>query len=211
MPRSVESLQRRGPKFAPQPTVLIVCEDKVSSKTYLQDAAAWFRANAKIKVAHAGVTHPLGIVEFAVKQKTKYDIVYCAIDRDTHESFDAAIELASRHSNVEIIASYPCFEIWLLVHFGMCGKPFVAKGNKSPGDCVEHELKTKPEMNDYDKGKTKGLFAKLQGEKFTSAMKFSPIMLAEAHKVGSMNPSTAIHLLMSDIRDLGEPIALNKK
>lgn len=205
MARSSESLKRTAPKFAAQPTVLIVCEDKVSSKTYLEDAALWYRSSAKVEVVHSGVTHPLGIVEYAIKNKKRYDVVYCSIDRDSHESFDEALRLADRHHDVEIIASYPCFEIWLLIHFGACRKPYEKKGNKSAGDCVGEDLRAKPGMKNYEKGNTKGIFSALLGPPLDTARKAAPKMLIDAYDCGDMNPSTTIHLLVDEIEKLGMP------
>ncbi len=44
------------------------------------------------------------------------DQVWAVFDRDDHEHYHSAIELASKN-NVRIAASDPCFELWLVLHF----------------------------------------------------------------------------------------------
>ncbi|GAB7527946.1 hypothetical protein PS3A_03520 [Pseudomonas sp. 3A(2025)] len=205
MAKSVGDLRRKPARFKVQPTVLIVCEDKVSSKEYFLDAAKWYRSNAKVEVAHIGATDPKNIVLHAIKNKRNYDEIYCAIDRDKHETFDEAISLAQPHKNVTVIASYPCFEIWFLIHFGVCRKPYMEQGKRSAGDCLLVDLRTKAGMADYDKGRTKGVFERLYGAPLELARQAAEKMLADAEKCGELNPSTRVHILLNEIERLGKP------
>lgn len=205
MARDAKSFKRKEPRFQPIPTVLILCEDLKSGKRYLEDAALHFRSNAKVEIAHCGVTHPLGIVEKAVERQSKFDKVYCAVDRDTHESFDQALLLATRHEKIQVIASYPCFEVWLLLHFGYTRRPFTRSGNRSAGDCVSAELKKKPGMDAYEKGANVRYFNQLLGEPLTTARAQSPRVLADAIANREPNPSTEIHLLIDVIENLSKP------
>ncbi|MCE1005632.1 RloB family protein [Pseudomonas monteilii] len=205
MARDAKSFKRKEPRFQQIPTVLILCEDLKSGKRYLEDAALHFRSNAKVEIAHCGVTHPLGIVEEAVERQKKFDKVYCAIDRDTHQSFDQALLLARRHDKIQVIASYPCFEVWLLLHFGYMRRPFMRSGNRSAADCVSVELKRKPGMNDYEKAANVKYFNQLLGEPFATARAQSPRVLSDAIANGELNPSTEIHLLIDEIENLSKP------
>ncbi|WWG65215.1 RloB family protein [Pseudomonas poae] len=127
MARTADSFSgEESPGFNSNLLVLIICEDLQSSKVYLEDAAMHFRSHAEIEIMHCGVTHPKGIVEYAIERQRKFDKVFCAIDRDTHESFDEAIRLSKAHDKITVIASYPCFEYWLLLHFGYTRKPLFA-------------------------------------------------------------------------------------
>lgn len=205
MARNAGSFKRRDSRFKQQATVLVLCEDIKSGKKYLEDAALHFRSNAKIEIAHCGVTHPLGIVQQAVARQNFFDKVYCAIDRDTHESFDDAIRLAHNHSKIEVIASYPCFEYWLLLHFGYTRKPFSRSGKRSAGDNLGAELRQKPGMEDYQKSGSRGYFKILSGAPFELARKESPRALADALKNGERNPSTEMHLLIDAFEALSKP------
>ncbi len=70
------------------------------------------------------------------------------------------------HPKIKVIASYPCFEFWLLLHFGFNRKPFRAVGKCSPGDLVAKSLREKPNMDKYAKGEDINYFAKLLGGHF---------------------------------------------
>src|SRR4051812_3924114 len=118
MASTINKFQRISRGFAPQPTVLVICEDSKSGKKYLEDATRHFRVNVSVEVSHCGHTDPLGIVADAVSRQRGFDKVFCVIDRDTHVNFPEAIAMANAHSKVTIIASYPCFEFWYLLHFG---------------------------------------------------------------------------------------------
>ncbi|MNF95547.1 hypothetical protein D3C84_783080 [compost metagenome] len=205
MGRSAKSFDRRGARFKPQPKVLILCEDSKSGKRYLEDASHHFRANTLVEIAHCGVTHPSGIVQEAIKRQKNFDKVFCALDRDTHLCFDKAVDLASAHPKVKIIASYPCFEFWLLLHFGYSRKPFMATGKFSPGDLVAKDLRGKPNMEDYEKGRDCSYFRKLLGEPFQNARVFGAKTLNDSIKDGELNPSTEIHLLMDEFEALSKP------
>lgn len=204
MSRSTDSFKRQGPKFRAQPTVLIICEDSVSGKQYLEDAAFHFRADAKVEVAHYGITHPSGIVEEAIRKKKKFDKIFCAIDRDEHKCFDKAIMLAKAHDNIHIIASYPCFEFWLILHFGYVRKPFRRTGNRSPGDNANKHLRNIKGMELYNKGAKYNTFNLLLGEKFKTARTLSPRALKDAEQIDEKNPSTELHLLIDELEALGE-------
>ncbi|QJI42159.1 RloB domain-containing protein [Pseudomonas sp. ADAK2] len=205
MGRSISSFNRGEARLKYRPKVLILCEDSKSGKRYLEDAAFHFRANAQVEIAHCGVTHPSGIVERAIASQKNFDKVFCALDRDTHLCFDRAIDLAKPHPKIKIIASFPCFEFWLLLHFGYNRKPFTAVGKHSPGDLVAKSLREKPNMDKYEKGKGTSYFALLLGEPFERARSLAPRILEDVVKSGEPNPSTEIHLLMDEFETLSKP------
>lgn len=205
MGRSANSFDRKGSRFKPQPKILILCEDSKSGKRYLEDAAFHFRANAQVEIAHCGVTHPSGIVERAIVRQKNFDKVFCALDRDSHLCFGRAIDLAKHHPKIKVIASFPCFEFWLLLHFGYNRKPFAAVGKNSPGDLVSKSLREKPNMEKYEKGKDTNYFAQLLGEPFQKARTLAPKILEDVAISGEPNPSTEIHLLMDEFEALSKP------
>ena len=205
MVRTTRLFDRKKSRFKPQPKVLILCEDSQSGKRYLEDAAFRFRANAQVEVAHCGVTHPSGIVERAIARQRNFDKVFCALDRDTHLCFDRAVDLAKPHPKIKVIASFPCFEFWLLLHFGYNRKPFAAAGGKSPGELVTKSLRGQPLMENYEKGKNVSHFDLLKGEPFNTARVLAPRILLDAVNSGELNPSTEIHLLMDEFEVLSAP------
>ena len=108
MGRSANSFSRGAARYKAQPTVLVICEDSKSSRRYLEDATVHFRVHVKVQITHIGRTDPKGIVTAAIERTKQYDKVFCAIDRDTHESFDEALAMVAHNEKVVVIPSYPC-------------------------------------------------------------------------------------------------------
>lgn len=208
MSRSASSFNRRGAIFKPQPTVLVICEDSKSSKDYLSDAVVHFRADVKVRVTHCGKNDPVGIVSEAIRQKRCFDKVFCVIDRDGHQTFSEALSLANTKAGVEVIASYPCFEFWLLLHFGFNTRPYAPAGVKSAADRVIDDLCASPGMAGYKKGGVRGLFDAMLGDRFDTARRVSPAVLAAVQATATMNPSTTLHNLMDFLEELSIPQAL---
>ena len=205
MGRTAKSFGRPNPRFKPQPTVLVICEDKKSSLQYLQSVARHFRVHVKVEVTHCGNTDPLGIIQEAVRRQREFDEVYCAIDRDNHENFNDALALAHTCGKVIIIASYPCFEFWLILHYGHNRRPYTSVGNNSAGDRLINELRTHPGMEQYAKGAATSVFESLLGPRFDTARRVSPQVLNEANITEQMNPSTTLHLLIDKFEELSQP------
>lgn len=207
MAKTASSFARSKSRFKTHPPVLVLCEDSKSSRRYLEDANAYFRSFASVEVSHCGKTDPLGIVREAIAACTKkYEYAYCVIDRDTHPSFDDAVQLANQNSEkVSLVVSYPCYEFWLLLHFGKTRKPYARAGKFSAGDLLVKDLTTAHVMmHGYEKGGSIGLFEGLL-DRLPSAMKWSEQILAEAEQDGEMNPSTSLHRLIKKLHNLGKP------
>ncbi len=202
MARSADSFNRSKSRYKPQPTVLVICEDSKSGKRYLEDASRHFRAD--VEVAHCGKTDPRGIVAEALTRQGKFDRIFCAIDRDTHETFEEALRLAKTSNKLTVITSWPCFEFWLLLHFGYNRKPYTAVGKGSAADQLVSDLRTRPNMQDYDKGAAKSIFELLL-DKLPIARKESPRVLSEAIGLDDMNPSTLMHELLDFFETLSQP------
>jgi hypothetical protein len=204
MARAPSRFDRKEPRYKQQARVLVLCEDSKSSRMYLQDAANHFRAYADVEISHCGKNDPKGIVEEAVKRQRNYDHVYCAIDRDSDPKFDAALNQATHTSKVTVIASYPCYEYWLLLHFRKTRSSYVGVGKHSSGDLLVKDLRKEEGMETYDKGASQHLFDNLL-PKLPTARKHAAEVLAEAHGDGALNPSTRLHELMDLFEKLGQP------
>lgn len=197
MARSAASFNRAKPRFKPQPTVLVICEDSKSGKCYLEDASAYFRVKVQVEICHCGKTDPVSIVNEAVARKGKFDRVFCAIDRDTHANFEKALDAAKSHPKIDVVVSYPCFEFWLLLHFGYSRKPH------SPESLMK-DLRAYTELADYDKSKERNIFQSLE-RRFPEARRLAPKVLTEALDSGEMNPSTRLHELLAYFEELSQP------
>jgi hypothetical protein len=206
MPRSVASFTRPKARYKQNPTVLVLCEDSQSCRIYLEDAARHFRAHAKVEIAHCGMTDPLGIVTEGAKRKRGFDFVYCAIDRDTHKNFDQAVKYA-KTSDVELIVSYPCYEFWLLLHFGKTRKTEASVGAQSAANRIVHRLCAQEGMAEYAKGGNQKTFELLLN-KLPIARANATWALKEAVKEENLDPSTRMHDLIAEFEKLGNVIAV---
>lgn len=204
MARRTTPLARPGPRFKELRRALVVCEDLKSSRRYLLDAAHHYRVSRQVDVEHCERTDPPGIVAEAVKRQRSYDELYCVFDRNGHEGFDTALEEASRHQKITVIPSYPCFEFWLLLHFGFTDRPYMPAGNRSACDRVIHTLREKDGMAQYAKGAREPLFARLE-PMLPAARRHAEQILARIDDPRNPNPSTHIHELLARLEALAQP------
>ena len=116
---------RRRSGRSPQCAVIAVfTEGKITEPHYVAELNREFRDRIKLTVRSEGAGRdPLTLVRHAVRYKRSLrrgraasaDEVWCLFDRDDHESFDEALEIAWQNS-IGVAASVPCFEIWLWWH-----------------------------------------------------------------------------------------------
>lgn len=188
---------------------MVICEDTKSSRIYLEDATRHFRAQAEIDIVHSGKNDPLNIVAEAVRRRRDFDKIYCVIDRDSDKGFYPALRLADDHAgHVVVIASYPCYEYWLLLHFGKSSKPYAPAGKNSSGDLLVKDLRKKDGMADYAKGASKSIFDSLIA-RLPTARRHAIERMAEAIDTESFDPSTRIHELIDLFELLGKPQLLD--
>ena len=139
--QKARDLHRRAAVRQPYERLLIVCEGEKTEPQYLAEICQEKRlSTAHVHVQH-GVfgTEPIQVVEYAEHlfctgdraraiEARSFDRVFVVIDRDQHRTyFDALAKLDAlndRLTNDEKkavsfhrIASVPCFELWLLLHF----------------------------------------------------------------------------------------------
>ncbi len=131
--RSGKDLRRKKPTRPPYDRVLIVCEGSKTEVNYFEE----IRQEARIPTVDVRVIHsPLGtepqqIVEGAEQEfkKTKaYEKVYVVFDRDQHQTYANAIDMAEARNGelkndakeavtFQAVVSVPSFELWPLLHF----------------------------------------------------------------------------------------------
>ena len=134
-------LRRRTAQRQPADRLLIVCEGEKTEPQYLNEIRQSLRlssANVQVRPATGG-TAPMQVVEYAETLFSKgnrslgiaarsFDRIVAVFDRDDHSSYHAALDKAAslneRMTNDEkvrvpfdAVASVPCFELWLLLHF----------------------------------------------------------------------------------------------
>ena len=139
--QKARDLRRRAAVRQPYQRVLIVCEGTKTEPQYLNEIRAELRlSTTHVQVQPGGFgTDPHSLVEYAEYlfrkgdralgiEATMFDQVFIVFDRDDHATYHAALAKAAaldgklrnderQHVPVQAIASVPCFEVWLLMHF----------------------------------------------------------------------------------------------
>lgn len=209
--RNRHSFHRSGNTLKAETKTLIICEDEKSCRQYIESAINHYRVTHKYETHHCGRTDALGIVKFAVnnpsklklnRRRIKIDQLLCVIDEPSavnRVNFDRAMELAKK-KKIEMIVSYPCFEYWLLLHVKDTTMQFGATPGKSPADACISELKQHSKFKNYDKSNVESYFVDLGESLLNEAIARSEKILKDAMKIGSMHPSTAMHLLINRFR-----------
>lgn len=156
----------------PKKTLLIICEGE-TEKIYFENLkAAERKTEINLKPELPGHrTDCLNIVERAIKQKDNYDQVWCVFDLDAAhkdvEKYRKAVERAN-NEKIERLESYPCFEVWFLLHFLYTTRTFT--------DCKQVIQGLKKHIKDYSKRQEyhfrKNLYVELR-PKLLDAMKNS--------------------------------------
>lgn len=212
--RKKDDLARQSRHRAAYTRFLIVCEGTKTEPYYLQELINDLGIrHHTVKVARNDGTSPDRIVAHDVKLYDEdalggdsFDKVFCVFDRDTHETFDAAVQRindlngAKEPKLYEAITSTPCFEYWLLLHFGYTNKPFHAAVKRSVGDQVVAELKTKPGFSKYGKGQEQ-TYSMLKA-KTAKAITHSQRVRKHAEKTGQTNPLTYVDVLVDALQAL---------
>jgi hypothetical protein len=213
--RHLRRMAAKDSRRAPYPRILVVTEGEKSEPLYLKDLKNIYRlhsANLAVQNCEIG-TAPLQVVKYAEQllqegnkhrgiRPKSFDEVYAVFDRDDHESFFEALHRVQsmngklRNDENQIvefkaIASVPCFELWLLLHF---------EEVQSQIHRNEVMKRLKHHMPNYQKGQL-GIFETLQ-DNLQSAIKRAQILAAKrsAHDA----PFTSMHELVYLLTTLRE-------
>lgn len=139
--RQRKELERKLNRRASYDRILIVSEGSKTEPNYFREIRAAHRlqtANVEVRPSELG-TSPIQVVHYAKElfengdrhqyiQRRAFEQVYAVFDRDDHDSYFDALNLAEsldgklRNDNKQpiafkAIASVPSFELWLLLHY----------------------------------------------------------------------------------------------
>ena len=210
--RAGAALQRQKHERARNKRYLIVCEGAKTEPHYLRELLDDLGIRPQVVrippndgaspdrvVAHAAMLY-----EEDAAAGDAFDTVYCVFDRDKHTTFNEAVQrtkdLSREGKPFVAITSTPCFEVWLLLHFGYTDQPFHAAGKKSVGDQVVAQLKRKPGMGQYGKGQ-QGIYVQLK-DKLDSALNNADRLRQHGKDTGSINPATDVDQLVLTLQTL---------
>jgi hypothetical protein len=205
-PRSSASYARRAPQREPYDVVLVVCEGAKTEPFYFQGLRrAWRLSSANVHVRSPGASDPPNLVAHALKalRDEDYDKAFCVFDRDSHAGFHQALEQAAqslegREGRLKAIVSWPCFEVWILLHFAMTTRSFAAGAGRSACEQVIREIGGY--LPNYAKG-DKSAFDIL-ADRLDTAMANAERLTAHNQETGSENPATSVHTLIAYLHGL---------
>jgi hypothetical protein len=195
--------------------ILIVTEGRKTEPLYLEEIRSAYQlhsANVEVQPGLLG-TAPIQVVRYAQQlfeegdlhrgiRPRSFDQVYAVFDRDDHESYFNAVSLAEsmdgklRNDNREAVgfravASVPCFEFWLLLHFEEVGAPIHR-------DEVIRRLKQY--LPNYEKG-AGGTFA-LTRERLQDALQRAEALAESFNAFTAPEPFTAMAELVTRLTTL---------
>jgi len=209
--KTARDLARKKEKRASYERVLIVCEGEKTEPNYFKELKDCLELNnANVEIDGNCGSSPISVVKYAKKRcleekKTGdgFDKVYCVFDKDTHESYDAALlEITNLKPKETFHAAHsvPCFEFWLLLHFIYTNKPYIRNGTKS--SCANLIDDLKKYIPDYEKG-CRDIYSKI-ADNTDQAIAHSKRALSQAQTDHTDNPTTHIHKLVEYLKSLKE-------
>lgn len=190
--------------------VLIVTEGSKTEPLYLEEIRRAYRlnsANVEVQPSQQG-TAPIQVVDYAQQlfedgdlhkgiRPKSFDQVYAVFDRDDHESYFDALNLVKsledrlrnddrQPVSFKAIASIPCFELWLLLHY---------ESIQAPIHRNEVMERLKQHIPGYDKG-AGGAFSTTQ-DRLPEAMQRAQTLAGRSNAYGAPEPFTALYELVS--------------
>lgn len=98
--------------------LLIICEG-TTEENYFHNFNKREWRNITIKTPNTKNTDPKGLVKYAKAMRKKFnpDITWCVFDINSHSQNEIDKAYKNAGSNISIIISNPCFELWFLLHY----------------------------------------------------------------------------------------------
>lgn len=215
--QKARDLKRRTAQRAPYARLLIVCEGGKTEPHYFKEIRHEYRlptANVQVWPGALG-TEPIQVVEYAEQLFRKgdspkdilpraFDRVFAVFDRDDHPTYHQALDKAAAlNGRIKndlgewvpflAIASVPCFELWLLLHFEDVFAPLHRNQ-------VYDRLKQEQYLPGYDKGQG-GHWAATR-QHLTIATQRAQTRAAATTAFDGAEPYTDIHQLVACLTHL---------
>lgn len=189
------------------PAILVVCEGRETERNYIDGLRDHLRINAAAVHIEAGdsVTDPVGLVRKAqklFKSDRDYDLVFVICDGDSNH-LAVARALAARPlrnaagvtTEVQIIASCPSIEFWLLLHFEYSARPFQ--------NSAEAQQALRAHLPDYKKN-DRDIFRKSAAGLDLACQRVQQLK-ADLRTNGGITPDTDMPMLVEQFRRMQRP------
>ncbi len=147
--RERRKLARKKASRKELPVILIVCEGRETEPNYIEGLCNKYRINlANVQIVRGGgATDAKSLVERAKERFTSdrdFDRVFVVFDDDGQPMEQAEALAAKRLASavgksltIELVASKPCFEFWLLLHFEYTTRPFANAAEAHTQGCIQ--------------------------------------------------------------------------
>lgn len=204
MRKEQRRLSRRKASLEGLPSILVVCEGRETEPNYIDGLREHLRINTAAVHVERGdsVTDPVGLVRKAqrlFKGDRDYDRVYVVCDGDSRHLAGARAAAAQRLRNsagvvtlVQVIASCPSIEFWLLLHFEYSARQFRT--------AAEVQEVIRAHLPDYRKN-DRDIFCKAAAGLDLACQRVGQLK-AELRSSGSSAPDTDMHLLVEQFRGM---------
>ena len=201
MRKEQRKLARQKGALQGLPAVLIVCEGRETEPNYIEGLCTHLGVNsAAVNVIRGeSATDPVGLVRRAQRLFTAdgaYDLVYVVCDGDAPRLAEArqlarkALRNSARErTQVQVVASYPSFEFWLLLHFEYSARPYQAAAEVT--DALRRHV------TDYAKN-DRNVFAKVSVG-LDAACQNADRLKAELNRTGAQVPDTDMRSLVDQL------------
>lgn len=208
-PKYARDLKRKSRGIREFTRILITCEGSRTEPNYFRGlckSLGLTSAVVEVTGKECG-SSPISVCDYAIARLASdraFEHVYCVFDRDTHETFDAAVRKITEHPSkiLTSIVSFPCFEYWILLHFRFTRATARRAGSKSAGDqMIDLVLVEWPE---YSKGSA-NVYERLNSRGLTdTAIANARQARADVSVTGNPDPSTDIDILVLTLRKLAK-------
>jgi len=188
---------------------LIVCEGEFTEPYYLKGLLAYLNINSASVEIIAGQTrsNAVAVVKRARDrfQQIPRDRVFVVIDGEQAD-LSRALQLCKTpvqrvnprlgqtEIKIEPIISFPCFEVWLLLHFRYCDQPFAAFSDVLPI--------LKSYLTDYAKRDPHIFYKVGAGEGLERAISHARYLRASRQQTGGRSPATDMDVLVESLRGI---------
>lgn len=214
--RQRKQLERKAAQRAPYDRILIVSEGSKTEPLYFDELRAEYRlhtANVVVRPSDLG-TAPIQVVRYAEQlfengdrhkgiRPRAFERVYAVFDRDEHESYFDALNVAQsldrklkndQRERIQFaaVASVPCFELWLLLHFENVQSPL------ERGEVLQRLKKYLPK---YEKAMT-GVFG-MTRDRWELAATRAETLSSRSSAYAAPEPFTAVWELVALLISLG--------
>lgn len=188
-------------------SVLIVCEGEFTEPFYLRGLISHLQINSANVEVVAGQTrsNAVAVVKRARDRFAQMprDRVFVVIDGEQADLSRALhlckipVQRASRRLGrseikIETIISFPCFEVWLLLHFRYCDQPFLSFADVLPT--------LRAHLADYAKRDPYIFYKVGAGRGLERAITHAERLRASKQQTGGITPATDMDILVKSLR-----------